>query len=363
MSGVRLEGISSSYGDVQVLKSIELTIEEGNLVTILGASGSGKTTCLRVIAGFVKPTAGRVFIGQVDVTAIPPHRRNTGIVFQHYALFPHLTVEENVAYGLSVRRLPKHEVWSRAQEALKLVRLEDLAQRYPKQLSGGQKQRVALARAVVIKPKVLLLDEPLGALDLKLREELQTEIRRVQQTLGITTLSVTHDQGEALSMSDQVVVMRDGRILQVDSPVRLYQAPTSVYVARFVGQMNLLRTIVSERDETFQRYKLTHAAMGAEKIEVFGHQSADFPPGSSCFVVFRPEDARFGPEFPNRISAKVEKITYQGDRWSVSCTIGDGNSISVALMIGSTVPVLKEAVTVSWPGHRCLLLNDDEDRR
>jgi len=361
VSSVRLEGISNSYGNVSILKEVNLKIDEGNFVTILGASGSGKTTCLRIIAGFVKPTAGRVFIGNDDVTTVPPYRRNTGLVFQHYALFPHMTVAENIAYGLSVRRLPKLEVRKRIQEALHLVHLEDLAQRYPKQLSGGQKQRVALARAVVIKPKVLLLDEPLGALDLKLREELQTEIRKVQQALGITTLSVTHDQGEALSMSDRVVVMREGRILQVDTPKALYQVPNSVYVARFVGRMNLLGVTIAVCSEHGQRYAITHNGIGAEKLEVVGRQPADFSPGERCLVAFRPEDAHFGDDLPNRINAVVEKATYQGNGWKVDCTAPGGQSVLVALPAANPVPAPDERVVICWSAERCLLLKDDEE--
>ena len=361
MSSVRLVGISNSYDDVPILKGIDLTIDEGNFVTILGASGSGKTTCLRIIAGFVIPNAGRVFIGRDDVTTVPPHRRDTGLVFQHYALFPHLTVSENVGYGLTVRRLPRPEIQKRTQDALRLVHLEDVAQRHPKQLSGGQKQRVALARAVAIKPKVLLLDEPLGALDLKLREELQTEIRRVQQTLGITTLSVTHDQGEALSMSDRVVVMRDGRILQVETPTALYQKPNSVYVARFVGQMNILSATVVACDELAQQYTIAHDDPAGERIEVLGRQVVSFSVGEKCFVAFRPEDSCFGEAHSNRVNGVIEKATYQGSSWKVECRAFGGHPLSVALSAASQVPARHEKVTICWSPNRCLLLKSDRD--
>jgi spermidine/putrescine ABC transporter ATP-binding subunit len=361
VSSVRLVGISNSYDDVPILKGIDLTIDEGNFVTILGASGSGKTTCLRIIAGFVIPNAGRVFIGRDDVTTVPPHRRDTGLVFQHYALFPHLTVSENVGYGLTVRRLPRPEIQKRTQDALRLVHLEDVAQRHPKQLSGGQKQRVALARAVAIKPKVLLLDEPLGALDLKLREELQTEIRRVQQTLGITTLSVTHDQGEALSMSDRVVVMRDGRILQVETPTALYQKPNSVYVARFVGQMNILSATVVACDELAQQYTIAHDDPAGERIEVLGRQVVSFSVGEKCFVAFRPEDSCFGEAHSNRVNGVIEKATYQGSSWKVECRAFGGHPLSVALSAASQVPARHEKITICWSPNRCLLLKSDRD--
>jgi spermidine/putrescine ABC transporter ATP-binding subunit len=356
--GVRLHCISSSYGDTKVLKDISLEVEEGTLVTLLGPSGSGKTTCLRIIAGFVKPTSGRVVLGGDDVTSIPPHRRNTAIVFQHYALFPHLTVVENVAYGLSVRKLPNAEVRMRTEEALRLVHLEGLNERYPKQLSGGQKQRVALARAVVIQPKVLLLDEPLGALDLKLREQLQLEIRRVQQALGITTLNVTHDQGEALSMSDRVAVMREGQVLQVDTPVRLYQTPNSVFVARFVGRMNLLEVTVTNLRDGVRVQASTHAGCGAQIIEVVGNENG-FSVGDQGLVAFRPEDAQFGTDLVNQVPASVEKAIYRGDGWTVACTTLNGQSISVRVPAGTPVPASGENVTICWSPERCRLLKEE----
>ncbi len=236
------------YGGTVAVRGVDLTVAPGEFVTLLGPSGCGKTTCLRMVAGFVAPDSGRILMAGRDVTAAPPYRRNTGMVFQSYALFPHKTVAANVAFGMKVRRVGRAEMVERTREALRLVHLEQLADRYPSELSGGQKQRVALARAVVIRPQVLLLDEPLGALDLKLREELQVEIKRVQSTLDITTLFVTHDQGEALGMSDRVAVMRDGEIVQIDAPHALYERPNSRYVANFVGRTNLIEVVVAGRD-------------------------------------------------------------------------------------------------------------------
>ena len=244
MAGVVLDEVHKVYGDTVAVRSVDLQVAPGEFVTLLGPSGCGKTTCLRMVAGFVEPTAGRIMMAGRDVTHVPPHRRDTGMVFQSYALFPHKTVAANVAFGMRVRGVSRSETDERTREALRLVRLEQLAHRYPSELSGGQKQRVALARAVVIRPQVLLLDEPLGALDLKLREELQVEIKRVQSTLGITTMFVTHDQGEALGMSDRVAVMRDGEIVQIDTPNELYERPNSKYVANFVGRTNLIEVLV-----------------------------------------------------------------------------------------------------------------------
>jgi ABC-type Fe3+/spermidine/putrescine transport system ATPase subunit len=259
MADVRLENVEKRYGDQTVVRHLDLSVKPAEFVTLLGPSGCGKTTCLRMVAGFVTPTSGRIVMGGRDVTTLPPYRRNTGMVFQFYALFPHRTVAENVAFGLEVRRLPRAERDQRTAEALRLVRLEQLADRYPSQLSGGQRQRVALARAVVIKPDVLLLDEPLAALDLKLREELQFEIKRVQSTLNMTTLFVTHDQGEALSLSDRVGVMQEGRIVQIDAPEALYERPGSRYVANFVGRTNLIEVVVQAK-EGAERYRVETVA-------------------------------------------------------------------------------------------------------
>lgn len=356
---VRLEGIRKNFGNFVALRDVHLEVSEGEFVTILGASGSGKTTCLRTVAGFVQPNAGKVFIGGADVTSVPPYLRNTGMVFQHFALFPHMNVARNVSYGLTIRRIPKAEAEKRTLEALRLVHLEDFAHRYPQQLSGGQKQRVALARAVVIRPKVLLLDEPLGALDLKLREELQVEIKRVQQTLGITTLSVTHDQGEALSMSDRVVVMSEGRILQADTPTGLYQRPNSIYVANFVGRMNLLPVTVLERDSGGKRYTLT-LDKGENTIEVEGEQAYEFSPGEHCFVAFRPEDAQFREDLRNRVSATVDKVTYRGSSWVVSC-IGSGERpVFVSVAPSADIPALNSKTTISWSAKSCRLLKAEE---
>jgi len=356
---VRLEGIRKEFGDFVALRDVELEVGEGEFVTILGASGSGKTTCLRTIAGFVKPTAGRVFIGGSDVTSVPPYMRDTGMVFQHFALFPHMTVARNVAYGLSVRRIPKTEAQQRTMDALRLVHLEELAERYPQQLSGGQKQRVALARAVVIRPRVLLLDEPLGALDLKLREELQVEVKRVQQTLNITTLSVTHDQGEALSMSDRVIVMSEGRILQTDTPEGLYQRPNSVYVANFVGRTNLLSATILERDTEGRRHRVR--LTGDEvTIDVAGSQSEEFRPGEECFVAFRPEDVRIEEKQPNCIRVLVDKVAYRGSSCMLTCSGPNGQTVFASLPPSAHVPSIKSKTSLAWSSEACRLLKTEK---
>ena len=244
---IRLSALTKQFGDVHAVDGIDLDILDGEFFSMLGPSGSGKTTVLRMVAGFERPTAGSVFLGDQDVTDEPPFLRDVNTVFQDYALFPHMSVQENVEYGLRVKRVSRADRRRRAQEALDTVRLGGFGDRRPTQLSGGQRQRVALARALVNRPKVLLLDEPLGALDLKLRREMQIELKQIQRDVGITFVFVTHDQEEALTLSDRIAVFHDGRIEQVATPVELYERPATTFVAGFVGTSNLLAGEVAER--------------------------------------------------------------------------------------------------------------------
>jgi putative spermidine/putrescine transport system ATP-binding protein len=244
---VTFSKVSRHFGAVRAVDSVDLEIAEGEFFAMLGPSGSGKTTCLRLIAGFEQPTAGRIEIFGENAVGVPPYRRNVNTVFQDYALFPHLNVADNVAYGLMVKGVGREERGGAAEEALALVKLPGYGGRKPGQLSGGQRQRVALARALVNKPRVLLLDEPLGALDLKLREQMQEELKSLQKQLGITFVFVTHDQGEALSMADRVAVFNDGRIMQVGSPQDIYRRPATRFVADFVGSSNVLPPDVVQR--------------------------------------------------------------------------------------------------------------------
>ena len=237
---VQLLNASRYFGNVKAVDAVSLSIQEGEFFALLGPSGSGKTTCLRLIAGFERPTSGQIKIFGEDVKDIPPYKRNVNTVFQDYALFPHLNVLDNVAYPLMIKKVDKRERYVKAEETLSMVRLADYGQRKPSELSGGQRQRVALARALISRPKVLLLDEPLGALDLKLREEMQEELRALQQSLGITFIFVTHDQSEALSMSDRIAIFNDGKIVQSGSPEDVYQRPDNAFVANFVGSSNVL---------------------------------------------------------------------------------------------------------------------------
>lgn len=244
---VRFEYVSRHFGEVRAVDEVSLDILDGEFFTLLGPSGSGKTTCLRLLGGFDQPTSGRILLHGRDVTGQPPFEREVNTVFQDYALFPHMTVGKNIAYGLMIRKVPEEERLRRVGEMLDLVRMPGLEQRTPAQLSGGQRQRVALARALILRPRVLLLDEPLGALDLKLRQQMQVELKAIQQKVGITFLYVTHDQEEALTMSDRIAVFNSGKVEQVGSPPELYESPASQFVAGFVGVSNLIRGRLAER--------------------------------------------------------------------------------------------------------------------
>jgi putative spermidine/putrescine transport system ATP-binding protein len=291
---VRLIGVRKVFGDVVAVDGIDIEVREGEFFTMLGPSGSGKTTCLRMIAGFERPDEGRIELGGTDVTGLPPNERDVNTVFQDYALFPHMSVGRNVEYGLRVKKVPASERRRRVTEALALVRLEGFEGRRPSQLSGGQRQRVALARALVNRPRVLLLDEPLGALDLKLRQQLQVELKRIQEEVGITFIYVTHDQDEALTMSDRIAVMDRGRVLQVGTPNEVYDEPSSQFVAGFVGVSNLLELEVEAVEDGVARLRL------GPRDEVTTDAASDLRPGQIATVTIRPEriaiaDSRTAP--------------------------------------------------------------------
>ena len=245
---LKIENISKSFGETKVIEDLSFEIAAGEFITILGSSGCGKTTLLRMISGLEEADSGKILLDGKDVTHAEPNHREVNTVFQHYALFPHMTVCDNIAYPLKIARVPKEEIKKRVSDALKLVQMQGLEKRYPASLSGGQKQRIAIARAIVARPKILLLDEPLGALDLNLRHAMQTELKKLQETLGITFLYITHDQEEALNMSDRIAVMKDGRFLQIGAPAEVYDSPKNVYVACFMGEANIV-SCVYEREE------------------------------------------------------------------------------------------------------------------
>jgi len=289
---VRLAAVRKRYGDVVAVDSVDLEVGRGEFFTLLGPSGSGKTTCLRMIGGFERPDAGAIELAGRDVTGLPPTERDVNTVFQDYALFPHMTVAANVAYGLRVKRISRADRGERVREALAMVRLEGFDDRRPGQLSGGQRQRVALARALVNRPRVLLLDEPLGALDLKLRQQLQVELKRIQSEVGITFVYVTHDQDEALSMSDRIAVMDAGRVLQVGTPQEVYDEPDSTFVAGFVGVSNVLELDVDRVQDGVAELRL------GSRDRVSADVDGSVAPGASAVVTVRPERIALHPQPP-----------------------------------------------------------------
>ena len=304
-----LEGVSKSYGDREVLHAVDLEIRDGEFMVVLGPSGSGKTTVLRLIGGFIEPSGGSISLDGTDIARLPINRRPFNTVFQDYALFPHMTVAQNVGYGLMVRGVRRAEIRERVKETLELVALGDLAGRYPAQLSGGQQQRVALARAIICRPRLILLDEPLGALDAELRRQMQRFLKNLQREIGITFLFITHDQEEAITMADRICVMRDGRIVQVDAPATIYYRPGSEYVARFFGDNNLIAGVLAERQDEM-RWLAT--PLGRFALPVDAGQGAA---GQAAMLVVRPEAIRLAvgdATLANRLRARVEEISFVG---------------------------------------------------
>ena len=302
---ISLRGIRVDYDDEPVLKGIDLDIMDKEFITFLGPSGCGKTTTLRIIGGFIQPKEGDVFFGGVRINDLPPYKREVNTVFQRYALFPHLNVYENVEFGLKVAKVPEKERRASVKEMLKLVGLSGYDKRHINQLSGGQQQRVAIARALVNRPKVLLLDEPLGALDLKLRKEMQIELKRIQQALEITFIYVTHDQEEALTMSDRVVVMRDGNILQIGTPQDIYNEPCNAFVADFIGESNSI-------DGIMHKDFLVEFANDYFDCVDKGFQSKE-----RVQVVVRPEDFKIVPADQGKISGIVESVIFKGVHYEI----------------------------------------------
>ena len=302
---ISLRGIRVDFDDEPVLKGIDLDIMDKEFITFLGPSGCGKTTTLRIIGGFIQPKEGDVFFGGVRINDLPPYKREVNTVFQRYALFPHLNVYENVEFGLKIAKVPEKERRQSVKEMLKLVGLSGYDRRHVNQLSGGQQQRVAIARALVNRPKVLLLDEPLGALDLKLRKEMQIELKRIQQALEITFIYVTHDQEEALTMSDRVVVMRDGNILQIGTPQDIYNEPCNAFVADFIGESNIIDGIMHKD------YLVEFAN------DYFDCVDKGFEPKERVQVVVRPEDFKIVPADKGKISGIVESIIFKGVHYEI----------------------------------------------
>jgi putrescine transport system ATP-binding protein len=356
---IRFENITKRFGDFVAVKNLSLDIYEKEFFSLLGPSGCGKTTLMRMLAGFEEPTEGRILLQGKDISGVPPYKRPTNMMFQSYALFPHMTVEKNIAFGLEQDNLPKGEIDTRVQEMLKLVKLDQFAKRKPSQLSGGQRQRVALARSLAKRPKVLLLDEPLGALDRKLREETQFELMDIQHTLGLTFLIVTHDQEEAMTVSDRIAVMDKGVLVQVATPAEIYEAPNSRYVADFIGDINIFEAKVSAKDGS-----LVTLDSGGLPVKV---EQPECPAVSGNDVAFaiRPEKVRISLDAPttpdaNAAQGEVMDIGYLGD-FSVFITkLKDGRIMRAAQANVSRLvdrPItFGDQVWLTWPAEAGLVL-------
>ena len=355
---VELKNVSKRFGEYQALHETNLIIHNAEFITLLGPSGCGKTTILRLISGLERPDTGRIYINGRDVTDLPPEDRHLNMVFQSYALFPHMSVFENVAFGLRCKKVPKLEIIRRVNEVLKTVRLDQLAERKPHQLSGGQQQRVAIARAVVNEPIVLLLDEPLSALDYNLRKKMQLELKQLQQRLGITFIFVTHDQEEALSMSDRVAVMDEGHIEQSGTPKNIYEEPTNIYVAKFIGEINIFDTKIN----SVENGKLTLEIEG-KKFEL--NNKRNFAAGDQVHVVVRPEDIEVWGEneiedTSDTLPGTVEQVIYKGSTVDLYVRLPSGQKILATEFFNEDDEKLDyhrtEKVWVNWiPGWEVIL--------
>ena len=350
---VSLEGVDKFYGASRIVNQLDLEVQQGEFLTLLGPSGCGKTTTLRMIAGFVSPSAGRIHIGGRDVTDVAPQRRQIGMVFQDYALFPHLTVAQNIAFGLVERGSPRARIKARVNTLLELIRLTGLEDRVPAQLSGGQQQRVALARAIAHPPQVLLLDEPLGALDLKMREHMQLEIRRIQQELGLTAVYVTHDQTEAMTMSDRVAVMNGGKLEQIGTPQAVYNRPHTQFVASFIGKVNYLQGRITSVDAGHARIE---TPVGTCLCAADGARAGD-----AVTIAIRPEHINLGAAMGNNepvncVQASVLSSIYAGNLRQYLVRMANQDTMLIETRAGDRIWPQGEAVQLAWqPQHSVLI--------
>ncbi|HJQ90642.1 MAG TPA: ABC transporter ATP-binding protein [Acidimicrobiia bacterium] len=349
MSGfLSLQGVRKEFNGVVAVESFNLEVEPGEFVSFLGPSGCGKTTTLRMVAGFEPPTSGTIRLAGEDVTYAKPNERNIGMVFQSYALFPNMTVAENIAFGLRVRKEEGAARGERVAELLDLIHLPDKAKAYPNELSGGQQQRVALARALAIRPQLLLLDEPLSALDAKIRDDLRAEIRRIQRQLSITTIYVTHDQEEALALSDRIVVMSKGQMEQVGEPFEIYNNPATGFVASFVGQLNRLPVTVV--DPALGRLRVGRSEIRTTSL-------IELPEGAEVSLMMRPEEVTLDAEEENVLEGTVESVTFLGSIVRVQVAV-DGGRLTADLFNERLLelPVAGDATQISFPSHACWVL-------
>jgi spermidine/putrescine transport system ATP-binding protein len=353
---IELRKVSKVFAGEAVVRDVSLTVNRGEFFSILGPSGCGKTTTLRLIAGFDQPTSGDLLIRNRSMLHVPAYHRPVNTVFQSYALFQHLTVRENIAFGLRLQKLPKTEVQQRVSEALRSVKMTDFAARYPAQLSGGQQQRVALARAVVNRPAVLLLDEPLGALDLQLRKEMQVELAALQRSLGLTFVMVTHDQQEALSLSDRIAVMDRGQIDQIGTPSQIYDRPRSKFVAEFIGDTNLLKGKI-EGSHPDRVWLMTHSG-----LKVTARPQAGSPNSGRVVVSIRPEKIRLSPSpvegRENCFDGRLEQVMYLGSHCNCYIKLRSGDQVIVRQPHGSGIPPQGTIVYVTWAEDAATILPD-----
>lgn len=344
---IQFKNIVKSFGNKIVLKGITLDIYENEFVTLLGPSGCGKTTLLRILGGFLTQSEGQIFFDGEEISNVPPYKREINTVFQKYALFPHMNVYNNIAFGLKIKKEPKDIIEQKVMRILKLVNLEEFADRSVTEMSGGQQQRVAIARALVNEPNVLLLDEPLGALDLKLRKEMQQELKRIQQEVGITFIYVTHDQEEALTMSDKIVVMKDGEIQQIGTPMAIYNEPANEFIANFIGESNIINGVMLED------YKVMFEDMKFECVD-FG-----FEPNEKVDVVIRPEDLDIVPIGEGKLKGVVKSVLFKGVHYETLVRTKVGTSITVKMFVSHDKPVTSESGTEKISANDFYLDVDD----
>jgi len=360
-NGLRLEGLSKNFGEFIAVENVDLHVRRGEFLTILGPSGSGKTTLLMMIAGFLEATSGDIQLDGLSIMSLRPEKRNFGMVFQGYALFPHMTVRQNIAYPLEVRKERRDEIVLRVDEMLELVQLETFGDRLPRQLSGGQQQRVALARALIFDPLVLLLDEPLGALDKKLRSNVQTQLKHLHRKVGKTFVYVTHDQEEALSMSDRVVIMNHGRVVQVGSPQELYERPSTVFASKFIGKSNILRGVVNQVDGNEIQYVIA----GKNFKQLIS--SENFSKNDEIILALRPEkieiiSKKVVSKGENNLVGRINDITYFGSTISVNVETDSVGEFIVELQAWNNQETLEEGkkISLTWSADAAFAIKDLE---
>ena len=351
---VEIEGVNKIYGSNHVVKDLNLSIEEGEFLTLLGSSGCGKTTTLRMIAGFEEPTSGTIMVEGERVEEKEPFERNVNTVFQSYALFSHKTIYDNIAYGLKMKKVPKAEIRERVTEMMEMVQLSGFEKRYPSQLSGGQKQRVAIARALINRPRVLLLDEPLGALDLKLRKQMQLELKRLQKKLNITFIYVTHDQEEALTMSDRIAVMHDGIIDQLASPTEIYEHPATKFVATFIGETNIYDGCITRIEDGIAVMTLENGAVSVKCPE-------DFSLLEYATISVRPEKMKFAasPVEGFELEAQVKDYIYVGSVLKCIVSLPNGNELKIERLAGQDLPPIGSKCYPYWKVEDAVLIHNE----